>query len=105
VTKGGIIMAVNVRSFSDMTKRDVFTTKGVYCGKIIDLGMDLEKFRVKSIVVDAIRGSFLANLIGDKKGVIIPYTMVQSVGDIIIIKHITPTSVETEEAEEQPSKF
>jgi len=96
-------MAVNVRSFSDMIRKDVFTTKGSYCGKIIDVGMDMERFRVKSLVVDAIRGSFLAGIVGDKKGVIVPFTMVQSVGDVVIIKHITPASVETEE--EKPTEY
>ena len=91
---------VNVQSFSELTKKDVFTDKGVYCGKMTDLGLDMEKFRVKSLIVDAIKGSFLASLVGDKKGVIVPFPMVQSVGDIVIIKHITPTSVEAETAEE-----
>ena len=95
-------MTVSVKSFSELTRKDVFTHKGSYCGKVLDLGLDLEKFRVKSLVVDAIRGSFLASLVGDKKGVIVPFTMVQSVGDVIIIKHISPTAVETEE-EEAPS--
>ncbi len=96
-------MPVTMKSFSDMTRKDVFTHKGVYCGKVLDVGIDLEKFRVKSLVVDAVRGSFLASLVGDKKGVIVPFTMVQSVGDVVIIKHISPTSVETEPAEEAPS--
>lgn len=96
-------MSVTTKSFSDMTRKDVFTHKGVYCGKVIDVGLDLEKFRVKSLVVDAVRGSFLASLVGDKKGVIVPFSMVQSVGDVVIIKHISPTSVETEEVEETPS--
>ncbi len=96
-------MAVTPKSFSDMTRKEVFTHKGSYCGKILDVGLDLEKFRVKSLVVDAVRGSFLASLVGDKRGVIVPFTMVQSVGDVVIIKHISPTSVETEEEEETPS--
>lgn len=96
-------MPVNVKSFSDVTRKDVFTTKGSYCGKVVDVGLDLDKFRVKSIVIDAVRGSHLATLVGDKKGVIVPFTMVQSVGDIVIIKHIQPTSVESEESEEMPS--
>lgn len=95
-------MSITTKSFSDMTRKDVFTHKGVYCGKVIDVGLDLEKFRVKSLVVDAVRGSFLASLVGDKKGVIVPFSMVQSVGDVVIIKHISPTSVETE-TEETPS--
>ena len=88
---------VNVQSFSELTKKDVFTDKGIFCGKVTDLGLDMDKFRVKSLVVDAMKGSFLSSLVGDKKGVIVPFPMVQSVGDIVIIKHITPTSVEAEE--------
>lgn len=92
-------MPINTKSFSEMVKKDVFTAKGVYCGKITDVGLDMEKYRVKSVVIDAVRGSFLAQMVGDKRGVIVPFTMVQSVGDIVIIKHISPTSVETEEVE------
>lgn len=93
-------MAINIKSFSDMTRKDVFTTKGVYCGKVTDIELDLEKFKVRSLVVDAIKGSFLASMVGDKKGVIVPYAMVQSVGDVVIIKHISPATVESETEEE-----
>lgn len=96
-------MPVNVRSFSDMTRKDVFTHKGAYCGKVVDIGLDLDKFRVKSLVIDAVRGSHLAAMVGDKKGVIIPFTMVQSVGDVVIIKHIQSTSIAEEEQEEAPT--
>jgi sporulation protein YlmC with PRC-barrel domain len=91
---------VNVKSFSEMVRKDVFTTNGVYCGKISDIGIDMDKFRVKSLIVDAVRGSFLASMVGDKKGVIVPYPMVESVGDIVIIKHVLPQT-ETEEKEEE----
>lgn len=87
---------MEIKSFSDMTRKDVFTAKGVYAGKIADIGLDMEKFRVKSLIVDAVRGSFLASLVGDKKGVVVPYNMVQSVGDIVIIKHISPQTTEPE---------
>ena len=91
---------VDVRSFSDMTKKDVFTDKGIYCGRITDMDLDLEKFRVKAIIIDAVKGSFFASLVGDKKGVIVPFSMVQSIGDVVIIKHIMPvTEPEVDEEE------
>ena len=93
-------MPVNAKSFSEMVKKDVFTAKGVYCGKISDVGLDLEKFRVKNIVIDAIRGSFFATMVGDKRGVIVPFSMVQSIGDIVIIRHVTPSNLEAEELAE-----
>jgi len=88
---------VDIKSFSDMTKKDIFTDKGIYCGRITDMDLDLEKFRVKSLVIDAVKGSFFASLVGDKKGVIVPFAMVQSVGDVVIIKHIMPVPEEVEE--------
>ena len=91
---------MDIKSFNDLTRKDVFTHKGVYCGKVTDMGIDTERFRVKSIVVDAVRGSFLSSIVGDKRGVIIPYAMVQSVGDIVIIKHIKSQPVEQEAVEE-----
>ena len=88
---------VDVKSFSGMTKRDVFTDKGIYCGRITDMDLDLEKFRVKAIVIDSVKGSFFASLVGDKKGVIVPFSMVNSIGDVVIIKHIMPVQEEEEE--------
>ena len=91
---------MEVRSFNDLTRKDVFTHKGVYCGKVTDIGIDSERFRVKSLVIDAVRGSFLSSIVGDKRGVVLPYAMVQSVGDIVIIKHIKPQPVEQAPEEE-----
>ena len=95
-------MAISAKSFNELVKKDVFTSKGVYCGKITDVGLDMEKFRVKSVVIDAIRGSFLAQIVGDKRGVIVPFAMVQSIGDVVLIKHISPTAIESEEAAAAP---
>src|SRR3989338_6868967 len=92
---------MDIKSFNDLTRKDVFTHKGVYCGKVSDVSIDTERFRIKSIVIDAVRGSFLASIVGDKRGVVVPYGMVQSVGDIVIIKHIKPQAVEQETPSEE----
>jgi sporulation protein YlmC with PRC-barrel domain len=34
-------------------------------------------------------------MLGGKKGVIIPYQLVESIGDVVIIKHVTPSMPET----------
>ena len=86
-----LAMPVNVKDFSEMVKKDVFTDKGVYCGNVSDVGLDMNKFRVRSLVVDAVRGSFLAEMVGDKKGVVIPFSIIESIGDIVIMKHISTT--------------
>ncbi|UCG95891.1 MAG: PRC-barrel domain-containing protein [archaeon] len=95
-------MPINVKNLSEMFGKDVFTTKGTYCGKVGDVKVNLKKFRVRSLVIEAARGSYLSEIVGGKRGVIVPYQMVQSVDDIVIVKHITPPAIKEpeEEAEE-----
>lgn len=87
-------MAITVKDLSEMFGKDVFTNKGIYCGKVADLEINLSKFRVRALVIEAIKGSFLASLVGGKKGVIVPYQMVENIGDVVIIKHITTPAME-----------
>jgi len=94
-------MAIKVASVSETWTRDVFTNKGIYCGKIEDVECDLKRFKLRSLVVRAMKGSYLSNMLGDKKGVIIPFPMVEAIGDIVIIKHIT--SPESDHAESEDS--
>ncbi|MFH1105702.1 MAG: PRC-barrel domain-containing protein, partial [Candidatus Aenigmatarchaeota archaeon] len=92
-------MPINVKDVSEVFGKDVFTDRGAYCGKISDLEFDITKFKIRAIVIEAVRGSYLANVVGGKRGVIVPFPMVQAVGDVVIIKHITAPAAEmTEEA-------
>jgi len=92
---------VNMKDFLEMFGKDVFTDKGVFCGRIENIDIDLEKFRVSGFRVEAARGSFLANMIGSKRGIVVPFNMVQSIGDVVIIKHISPEAVEAVGGEEE----
>ncbi len=86
-------MPINVKDVSEVFGKDVFTDKGAYCGKISDLEFDLTKYKIRAIVVESVKGSYLAQIVGGKRGVIVPFGMVQAVGDVVVIKHITaPTS-------------
>jgi sporulation protein YlmC with PRC-barrel domain len=94
-------MPITVKDVADMFGKDVFTGKGFYCGKVSDLEFDLARFKIRSLVIEAARGSFLGKMVGGKKGIIVPYPMVQSVGDVVIIKHIvSPTTTEEGEMAE-----
>jgi sporulation protein YlmC with PRC-barrel domain len=87
-------MAITVKNVSEIFGKDVFTTKGSYCGKVTDIEISLQKFRIKSLLVEAVKGSFLSNLVSGKRGVILPYQFVESIGDVVIIKHFTASSLE-----------
>ncbi|MEM5836589.1 MAG: PRC-barrel domain-containing protein [Candidatus Aenigmatarchaeota archaeon] len=98
-------MPVTVKDVADLFDKDVFTTKGFYCGKVSDVEFDLAKFKIRSLVIEASREGFLGKILSGKKGVIIPYTMVQAVGDIVIIKHVSvpeAQQMQTEIPEEAP---
>jgi len=94
-------MPITVKDVADMFGKDVFTGKGFYCGKVSDLEFDLARFKIRSLVIEAARNSFLGKMVGGKKGIIVPYPMVQSIGDVVIIKHIvSPTTTEEGEMAE-----
>ena len=89
-------MPVTVKNISEVFGKDVFTNRGAFCGKVEDIDISLTKFRVNSIRVETARGSFLGDVLGGKKGVIVPYQLVESIGDVVIIKHVVPTMPETQ---------
>jgi sporulation protein YlmC with PRC-barrel domain len=95
-------MAITVKDVTDMFNKDVFTGKGYYCGKVSDIEFDMSRFKIRSLVIEASKGSFLGKMVGGKKGIIVPYPMVQSIGDVVIIKHITaPAGEELTEGTEE----
>ena len=81
-------MVMDEKKISAVIGRDTFTDKGSYCGRISDVEFDLNKFRVRTFVIDAAKGSFLASVVGGKKGVKVPFSMIKAVDDVVIIKHI-----------------
>lgn len=97
-------MAVQISSVSDTFAKDVFTDKGMYCGKVEDVECDLKRFKLRSLVVRAVKGSYLSSMLGDKRGLIIPFPMVQSIGDVVVIKHISAPLAEDLEQKLPPVK-
>ena len=50
---------VQVTAVSDTWERDVFTDRGMYVGKVEDVECDLKRFKLRSLVIKAIKGSYL----------------------------------------------
>ncbi len=90
-------MSQNILDFSDIKSKDVFTRNGSYCGKLKDIELQLGKFAVRAVVVSAEKGSYLAQKVGGTRNVVIPYRMVESVDDIVIIKDFQTESVSEED--------
>jgi sporulation protein YlmC with PRC-barrel domain len=98
-------MAITVKNMTEMFGKDVFTNKGVYAGKVADVEINLAKFRTRALIVEAAKGSFLSSIVGGKRGVIIPYQLVDSIGDVVIIKHISTPTMPEEEVGTQESEI
>lgn len=63
----------------------VYTNEGRYVGKVDDVVIDLERRQIRGLAV----GDYNKALIDSKApGIIIPYRLVKSVGDIVIIKDV-----------------
>lgn len=86
-------MSENILDYSDISNKDVYTSKGSYCGKIKDVELNLGKFAIRAVVVGAQKGSYLAQKVGGTKNVVIPYRMVESIGDIVLIKDFETSDV------------
>ncbi|MDI6798948.1 MAG: PRC-barrel domain-containing protein [Candidatus Aenigmarchaeota archaeon] len=89
-------MPITVKDIAEMFGKDVFTGKGFYCGKVSDLEFDLARYKIRAIVIEAAKESFIGKMVGGKKGLIVPYPMVQAIGDIVIIKHIVSPAMSEE---------
>jgi len=86
-------MSQNILDYSDIANKDVYTSKGSYCGKLKDVELNLGKFAIRAVVVGAEKGSYLAQKVGGTKNVVIPYRMVESVDDIVLIKDFETSDV------------
>lgn len=89
-------MPITVKDIGDMFGKDVFTNKGFYAGKVTDMEFDLSRFKIRSVVIEAAKGSSLGKIVGGKKGIIVPYPMIQAVGDVMLIKHISSAAMPEE---------
>ncbi len=94
-------MAISVKDIGDMVGKDVFTAKGYYAGKVTDIEFDLSRFKIRSLVIEAARGSVLGKMVGGKKGIIVPYPVVQAIGDVVMIKHVISSDIGAEEIANQ----
>ncbi len=79
-------MNVEITSLLD---QDVYTQKGVFVGRVDDAMLDPEMGVVSGLAL----GDVNKELFDPKgKGIVIPYRWVTPVGDIIIIRNLTPNA-------------
>lgn len=73
----------------------VFTDSGDYFGDVEE--SILTKTKVFGWRIRATKSSYLSRVLGNAKGVIVPYQLVKSIGDIMIISRSAVPSYNPEE--------
>lgn len=91
---------LKIRKITDAFDMKVFTDTGDYFGDIEEAVLTSTKvsgWRVKSN-----KNSYLAKVLGSAKGVVVPQSLVQSIGDIMIIsKNAVPSFEEGADKKEE----
>jgi sporulation protein YlmC with PRC-barrel domain len=65
---------------------NIYTEKSVYVGEVEDVLLDVEGKRMDSLVVTKLNQDLVD--IKNYKGLKIPFRIIRSIGDIVIIRHI-----------------
>lgn len=94
---GGIEMQIKMRRISETYGMKVFTDNGDYFGDVEE--SILTQTRIFGWRVRATKNSYLAKVLGNAKGVIVPHQLVKSIGDILLISRAAVPSYNPEEAE------
>jgi sporulation protein YlmC with PRC-barrel domain len=64
----------------------VYTEKSVFVGEVEDILIDVESKKMESIVVGKLNPQLVD--IKNYKGLKIPFRIIRSIGDIILIRHL-----------------
>ena len=91
---------LKIRKITDAFAMKVFTDTGDYFGDVEEAVLTSTK--VSGWRVRSNKNSYLAKVLGSAKGVVVPQSLVQSMGDIMIIsKNAVPSFEEGTEKKEE----
>lgn len=95
---------LKIRRLSEAFEMKVFTDSGDYFGDVEEAV--LTQTKVSGWRIKASKNSYLSKVVGSAKGVVVPQTLVQAIGDIMIIsKNAVPSFSESEAEKKQPVDF
>jgi len=74
-----------INEISSLFGLNIYTDKGIYVGKVEDVVIDLGRRQIRGLALKEYNRSIIES---DAPGIILPYRIVKSVGDIIIVKDV-----------------
>lgn len=73
------------QEITSLVGREVYSNNGVFIGQVEDLRLHLDREQVTGLALTELNREVLGDTASGSRGVIIPYRMVRSVGDVIIV--------------------
>jgi sporulation protein YlmC with PRC-barrel domain len=80
---------------TELFELKVYTEKSVFVGEVEDVLIDVESKKMESLVVGKLNQQLVD--IKNYKGLKIPFRIIRSIGDIVLIRHL-PGAFRSEEA-------
>lgn len=71
---------------TDLFGLNIYTEKSVFVGEVEDVLIDIEGKKMDSLLVGKLNQDLVD--IKNYKGIKIPFRMIRSIGDIVIIRHL-----------------
>ncbi len=72
---------------TEMFELKVYTEKSVFVGEVEDVLIDVESKKMESLVVGKLNQQLVD--IKNYKGLKIPFRIIRSIGDIVLIRHLS----------------
>ncbi|MFD1684514.1 PRC-barrel domain-containing protein [Halobellus litoreus] len=78
------------QKITTLVGREVYSNEGVFVGEVADVRLDLtERQAVTGLALTQLNDELFSDIVGRKKGVILPYRWVRAVGDVILVNDVT----------------
>ncbi|WP_144901833.1 PRC-barrel domain-containing protein [Halobellus captivus] len=78
------------QKITTLVGREVYSNEGVFVGEVADVRLDLtERQAVTGLALTQLNDELFSDIVGGKRGVILPYRWVRAVGDVILINDVT----------------
>lgn len=79
-------MVIMVNQITDMFGLKIYTERSVYVGEVEDVIIDVDNKRIEAIAAGKVSPELID--VKNHKGVKLPYRMIRSIGDVVVIRHL-----------------
>jgi len=79
-------MITMTNQITELFGLQVYTDRGVFVGEVEDVVIDVDQKKMESIVITKVNPDLVE--LKNFKGLKIPYRLIKSIGDVVMIRHI-----------------